>query len=59
MPRNLIPATALSEFVFCAKAWELKYIRGPELSSVELHDFMPGDRETAFGEAFVLVITNQ
>jgi hypothetical protein len=33
MPRKLIPATELSEFVFCAKAWELKYIRGAELSS--------------------------
>ena len=32
MPRKLIAATELSEFVYCAKAWELKYIRGAEPS---------------------------
>ena len=30
MPRKLIPATELAEFVYCAKAWELKYVRGSE-----------------------------
>jgi hypothetical protein len=32
MPRKLIAATELSEFVYCAKAWELKYIHGAEPS---------------------------
>jgi len=33
MSRKLIPATELAEFVYCAKAWELKYVRGVEPSS--------------------------
>jgi hypothetical protein len=33
MTRKLIPATELAEFVYCAKAWELKYVRGVEPSS--------------------------
>jgi hypothetical protein len=33
MPRKLISATELAEFVYCAKAWELKYIHGREPSS--------------------------
>ena len=33
MPRKLIPATELAEFVYCAKAWELKYVRGAESSA--------------------------
>jgi hypothetical protein len=33
MARKLIPATELAEFVYCAKAWELKYVRGIEPSS--------------------------
>lgn len=33
MPRKLIAATELAEFVYCAKAWELKYVRGIEPSS--------------------------
>ena len=33
MPRKLISATELAEFVYCAKAWELKYVRGAESSS--------------------------
>jgi hypothetical protein len=33
MPRKLIPAKEVAEFVYCAKAWELKYIRGAEPSS--------------------------
>lgn len=33
MPRELIAATELAEFVYCAKAWELKYVRGVEPSS--------------------------
>ena len=33
MPRKLISATELAEFVYCAKAWELKYVRGVEPSS--------------------------
>ena len=32
MSRKLIAATELAEFVYCAKAWELKYIRGVEPS---------------------------
>jgi hypothetical protein len=39
MLRKLIPATELSEFVFCSKAWELKYIRGAELSG-EAHQLL-------------------
>lgn len=31
-PRKLIAATELAEFVYCAKAWELKYVRGAESS---------------------------
>ena len=34
MSRKLIPATELAEFVYCAKAWELKYVHGAEPSSV-------------------------
>ena len=30
MPTKLISATELAEFVYCAKAWELKYVRGVE-----------------------------
>jgi hypothetical protein len=33
MTRKLIPATELAEFVYCAKAWELKYVRGVEPST--------------------------
>jgi len=33
MRRRLISATELAEFVYCAKAWELKYVRGVEPSS--------------------------
>ena len=33
MPRKLISATELAEFVYCAKAWELKHIQGAEPSS--------------------------
>ena len=38
MPRKLISATELAEFVYCAKAWELKYVRGAE-SSAEAQQF--------------------
>jgi hypothetical protein len=37
MPRKLISATELAEFVYCAKAWELKHIRGAEPSSEAHH----------------------
>jgi hypothetical protein len=33
MSRKLIAATELAEFVYCAKAWELKYVRGVVPSS--------------------------
>ena len=33
MPRKLISATELAEFVYCGKAWELKHIHGAEPSS--------------------------
>jgi len=33
MPRKLISANELAEFVYCAKAWELKYVRGAESSA--------------------------
>jgi hypothetical protein len=33
VPRKLISATELAEFVYCAKAWELKYIHGAGPSS--------------------------
>lgn len=33
MSRKLIAATDLAEYVYCAKAWELKYVRGVEPSS--------------------------
>jgi len=33
MPRKLISATELAEFVYCAKAWELKFVRGAESSA--------------------------
>jgi hypothetical protein len=33
MSRKLIAATELAEFVYCAKAWDLKYVRGEESSS--------------------------
>jgi hypothetical protein len=36
MSRKLIAATELAEFVYCAKAWELKYVRGVEPSSETL-----------------------
>lgn len=31
--RKLIPATELAEFVYCAKAWELKYVQKAESSA--------------------------
>jgi hypothetical protein len=33
MRKKLISATELAEFVYCAKAWELKYVRGVKPSS--------------------------
>lgn len=33
MSHKLIAATELAEFVYCAKAWELKYVRGVKSSS--------------------------
>ena len=33
MRKRLISATELAEFVYCAKAWELKYVRGVKPSS--------------------------
>ena len=33
MSRKLIPATELAEFVYCPKAWELKYVRRAEMSA--------------------------
>ncbi len=33
MSRKLIAATELAEFVYCAKAWELKFVRRLEPSS--------------------------
>jgi len=33
MPRKLIAVTELAEFVYCSKAWELKYIQGAQPSS--------------------------
>jgi len=33
MRRRLISATELAEFVYCPKAWELKYVRGVQPSS--------------------------
>lgn len=33
MSRKLIAATELAEFVYCAKAWELKYVQGVEPST--------------------------
>ena len=33
MRRKLIAATELAEFVYCPKAWELKYVRAVEPSS--------------------------
>ena len=33
MRRRLISATELAEFVYCPKAWELKYVRGVAPSS--------------------------
>ena len=33
MSKRLIPATELAEFVYCAKAWELKYVRDAEPSA--------------------------
>jgi hypothetical protein len=33
MPQKLIAATELAEFAYCAKAWELKYVRGAEASA--------------------------
>lgn len=33
MSRKLIPATELAEFVYCPKAWELKYVRRAESSA--------------------------
>ena len=38
MHRKLIPATELAEFVCCAKAWQLKYVRGA-VSSAEAQQF--------------------
>jgi|GEM_PF-5674354 len=33
MRKRLISATELAEFVYCAKAWELKYVQGVEPST--------------------------
>ena len=33
MARDLIPATELAEFVYCSKAWQLKFVQGAEPSS--------------------------
>jgi hypothetical protein len=33
MAKALIPATELAEFVYCAKAWQLKFVEGAEPSS--------------------------
>jgi hypothetical protein len=33
MRRRLIAATELAEYVYCPKAWELKYVHGVEPSS--------------------------
>jgi hypothetical protein len=33
MPRKLIPATELAEFIYCTKAWQLKFIECAEPSS--------------------------
>jgi len=33
MRRRLISAAELAEFVYCPKAWELKYVHGVESSS--------------------------
>jgi len=33
MSHKLIAATELAEFIYCAKAWELKYVRRVEPSS--------------------------
>jgi hypothetical protein len=32
MPRKLIRATELAEFVYCSRTWELKYMRGVQPS---------------------------
>ena len=32
MGHKLIRATELAEFVYCSRAWELKYLRGVEPS---------------------------
>ena len=34
MKQNLIRATELAEFVYCSKAWHLKYVVGAEVSPV-------------------------
>ena len=33
MKQKLIRATELAEFVYCSKAWHLKYLEGAEVSS--------------------------
>lgn len=33
MPRKLIPATELAEYIYCAKAWQLKFIEAAEPSN--------------------------
>jgi hypothetical protein len=34
MKQKLIRATELAEFVYCSKAWHLKYLEGAEVSPV-------------------------
>jgi hypothetical protein len=34
MKQKLIRATELAEFVYCSKAWHLKYLDGAEVSPV-------------------------
>jgi len=61
VPRKLISASELAEFVCCAKAWELKYVRGVEPSSeaqqlqVEGHAWHAGQgRQLARSDSFRL-----
>jgi hypothetical protein len=32
MAKTLIPATELAEYVYCSKAWQLKFVQGAESS---------------------------
>ena len=59
MSRKLIAATELAEFVYCAKAWELKYVRGVEPSSETQRQQVEGNawhasqgRQLARGDSF-------